>query len=164
MTTGQLAGEYVLLVDDDPDLRRTAAEALRREGAAVTEAGGGVEAIGLVRSGRYDAILTDLHMPRGDGYSLIGGIPPCLRSRVVVVTDCPAMLNGAGGASAFGVRFVLPRPHSVPAMIRATMLAVAAGRCGCDGCDFADACPVRSKGGIRPSAAGGAVLLSVTVA
>lgn len=140
-----------MLVDDDADLRRIAAVMLRREGADVTEACGGIEAITLLRAGDFDAILTDLHMSLGDGYSLIGSIRPRMRSRVVIVTGCPVMLDGAGGASAFGVRFVLPKPHSMPAMVEATRLAVAAGRC-----DFNDdACPVRA---MRPARRGATVL------
>jgi len=107
---------------------------LRRNGAEVTEACGGIEAAGLTRTNKYSAILTDLHMDTGDGYSLIGSIPPCDRSRVVIVTGCSEMLRDGAGATAFGVRFVLPKPCSMAAVIHAAGVAVAAGKCGCDGC------------------------------
>ncbi|MBV8915306.1 MAG: CHASE3 domain-containing protein, partial [Acetobacteraceae bacterium] len=57
-------GESVLLVEDDADVRRVAAAAIRSLGYSVYEAGDGTDALGLLRTGLRPALLfTDLVMP-----------------------------------------------------------------------------------------------------
>jgi CheY-like chemotaxis protein len=59
----------VLVVDDEPQVRATVAEALALEGYEVTEAGNGAEALSLLASAAPDAILLDLWMPVMDGWA-----------------------------------------------------------------------------------------------
>ncbi|KQW43521.1 hypothetical protein ASD88_15805 [Pelomonas sp. Root662] len=67
----RLSGFRLLLVDDEPDGRGAAAYALRVAGAEVTEAGSAEEALGLFRTRRPHAILSDIGMPIIDGYDFI---------------------------------------------------------------------------------------------
>lgn len=62
----------VLVVDDDPAVRRVASKALRRAGYEVVEARGGREAIESVRAleGGVDLLLTDVVMPGMNGREL----------------------------------------------------------------------------------------------
>lgn len=57
----------VLVVDDEPDIRRLVGEALRLEGYQVRTAGDGREALQRVAEERPDLILLDLMMPVMDG-------------------------------------------------------------------------------------------------
>jgi CheY-like chemotaxis protein len=66
-----LNGLRVLVVDDDPDARGLVATVLERQGAAVDTAESGEQAMELLRSGRPDVLLSDIEMPREDGYALI---------------------------------------------------------------------------------------------
>ncbi len=65
-------GETILLVDDEVDVRETAAEVLRNMGYHVIEAGDGERALYLFNTyqGKIDLILTDVVMPRMGGHSL----------------------------------------------------------------------------------------------
>ena len=60
----------VLLVEDDPALRRYLEVVLQRAGYAVVSAGDGLEAMKFLLSARVDVIVTDALMPNLDGYEL----------------------------------------------------------------------------------------------
>ncbi len=57
----------ILLVDDEPGMRRSLSRLLQRVGATVTVADGGHEAAARLREQRFDLVLTDLAMPGADG-------------------------------------------------------------------------------------------------
>jgi CheY-like chemotaxis protein len=60
----------VLLVEDDPALRRYLEVVLQRAGHSVVSAGDGLEAIKVLLNQRVDVIVTDALMPNLDGYEL----------------------------------------------------------------------------------------------
>lgn len=60
----------VLLVDDDPFMRRVLSDALREIGYAVVTAENGRQALELAGTGDYPLILSDLVMPEMDGLEL----------------------------------------------------------------------------------------------
>jgi twitching motility two-component system response regulator PilH len=60
----------VLLVEDDPALRRYLEVVLQRAGYAVVSAGDGLEAMKFLLSVQIDVIVTDALMPNLDGYEL----------------------------------------------------------------------------------------------
>lgn len=57
----------ILLLEDDPILRATVAEALEDEGYAVLAVGRGVEAVEASREQRFDLMVTDIRMEGMDG-------------------------------------------------------------------------------------------------
>jgi two-component system KDP operon response regulator KdpE len=61
----------ILIVDDDPGLRRVFQKVLRTLGFDVSVAASGERAINEVTSRRFDAVLLDLDMPG------IGGVETC---------------------------------------------------------------------------------------
>lgn len=60
----------VLLVEDDPALRRYLEIVLQRAGCKVLSAGDGLEAMKVLLSAEVDVIVTDALMPNLDGYEL----------------------------------------------------------------------------------------------
>jgi len=60
----------LLVVDDNPDILQALASMITLFGHGVDEAGDGLEAIRLLRKGRYDVVVTDADMPRVDGVQL----------------------------------------------------------------------------------------------
>jgi len=60
----------ILLVDDERDLRESLAEALGDAGHRVTLASDGAEAMAHVLLRTFDAVVTDVHMPKMDGLDL----------------------------------------------------------------------------------------------
>jgi chemosensory pili system protein ChpA (sensor histidine kinase/response regulator) len=61
----------VLLVDDSISVRRFVGRMLTMGGFDVVTANDGAEAIAKVTEGRFDVVVTDLEMPRVNGYELI---------------------------------------------------------------------------------------------
>jgi CheY-like chemotaxis protein/HPt (histidine-containing phosphotransfer) domain-containing protein len=79
----------VLLVDDDPVNRDVGAALLRRLGHDATVAADGAAAVELARTGEFDAILMDLHMPDMDGIAAateIRKLPLTRIPRIIVLT------------------------------------------------------------------------------
>lgn len=64
----------LLVVDDDPAIRRALVTELAAAGFAIAEAADGEEGLARFRELEPDAVLTDLAMPRRDGFALIGAI------------------------------------------------------------------------------------------
>ncbi len=60
----------VLLVEDDPALRRYLEVVLQRAGYEVVSAGDGLEAMKVLLATRVNVIVTDALMPNLDGYEL----------------------------------------------------------------------------------------------
>ena len=65
---GSLAGLRVMVIDDSKTIRRTAETLLRREGAEVTTAVDGFEALAKIADQQPQIIFVDIMMPRLDGY------------------------------------------------------------------------------------------------
>jgi len=62
--------ETVLVVDDAPDLLHNIAEMLQESGYHVLTASDGTEALQVLQTGQVDLILTDIAMPKLNGYQL----------------------------------------------------------------------------------------------
>jgi PAS domain S-box-containing protein len=67
----QLKGVRVVVVDDEPDARALVKRVLERCGAAVRIAATAEEAIGFIKAEKPDVLVSDIGMPREDGYALI---------------------------------------------------------------------------------------------
>src|SRR6516225_2493225 len=61
----------ILVVDDEPGMRRILNVNLRRDSHVVIEAGGAVEAIALIKQEDFDVVLTDQKMPDGSGLDVV---------------------------------------------------------------------------------------------
>jgi len=66
-----LLGYSVLLVDDDPDSLELHQVLLQNAGATVTPTSAARQALALVDSARFDALVSDIGMPEMDGYALV---------------------------------------------------------------------------------------------
>ena len=75
----------ILVVEDDPDVRRTLERCLVREGCAVTVAVDGKEAAEKIDAARPELVLTDLEMPRAGGREVVA-LAVQRRVPVVVLT------------------------------------------------------------------------------
>jgi signal transduction histidine kinase/CheY-like chemotaxis protein len=74
---GSVASPVALVVDDDQSIVRVLTQSLRRRGFTVAAAYDGEEAIAAIEQHKPDVIITDLRMPRMDGYELIRQVKTC---------------------------------------------------------------------------------------
>ena len=125
------AGEVVLLVEDEPALRRAAARVLTGSGYVVLPAADGREALELVDRGeRIDLVLTDMVMPHLGGSALVRA----LRERdrrvpVLVTTGHPGRAGEAPEEVPPGAHF-LPKPWTITELLAAVRRALAAPAAG----------------------------------
>jgi CheY-like chemotaxis protein len=80
----------VLVVDDDPEIRRILVTALRLRNLAIDEAADGHTAMELLRENRYAVVLLDIMMPGMDGFGVLDAIHREPNPPVVLV------VSGAG--------------------------------------------------------------------
>lgn len=80
----------VLVVDDDRDVLNTLSEILAELRVNPVTAGDGIEALEKIRTRKIDLIITDLMMPRLDGFELIN------RARQLNVNIPIAVISGHG--------------------------------------------------------------------
>jgi chemosensory pili system protein ChpA (sensor histidine kinase/response regulator) len=80
---------HVLLVDDSLSVRRVVSQIIRRLGYDVTTAADGQEAINILGNQDFMAVITDLEMPRVNGFELLSE----LRRRSLYATVPVAMLT-----------------------------------------------------------------------
>src|SRR3954470_8796129 len=77
----------VLVVDDEPALRRILQKALDRAGMVVTTAVDGVEALKQLKTKKFDVVLLDVWMPRMNGLEVLSQLRTrAVKPRVVVMT------------------------------------------------------------------------------
>lgn len=83
MSTAQA---HVLLIEDDPDTRRSMAAYLRARGHDVREAGTAREALAAFELARPDLILLDLGLPDQDGASVVRHVRREAPTPIVIVS------------------------------------------------------------------------------
>ena len=114
MMTNRSDGEYILIVEDDADLRSVEAEVLGAEGFEVRTAADGIEALEAIdASGTPALILLDLRMPRLNGWDLAARLRANDRLRSVPIVVVAAHLAIAEEAAAIGARAWLHKPVSI---------------------------------------------------
>jgi two-component system, OmpR family, KDP operon response regulator KdpE len=114
--------EHILVVDDEPQIRRVMRTSLIAEGYQVSDARTGTDALDLLRSEKFDLVLLDVNMPG------ISGLETCREIRqgadlpiLMVSVRCSehdkvrALDAGADGyvTKPFGVSELLARIHAV---------------------------------------------------
>ena len=117
------AGQKVLVIDDDPDIRRTVSRILRVGGYKPVEAVGGREGIDALMRGRFVLVITDLFMPSQDGIETIQRIRE-------LEPDMPIIaISGAGDgdfsplqdAKLMGANRIIAKPFTVDDILSAAI-------------------------------------------
>lgn len=86
------ASSCILLVDDEPVVRRVLAAQLVAKGLTVIEASNGRDALAALAVRRFDLLITDLQMPVMDGHELLTRVQedyPLLRRIVITSPATP---------------------------------------------------------------------------
>ncbi|MGQ5260185.1 SpoIIE family protein phosphatase [Micromonospora sp. ZYX-F-536] len=110
---GAAAAGRILVVDDNADLREHVTRLLSPTWEVVT-ASDGLAALPLAREGGFDLVLTDVMMPRLDGFGLVGALRADPRTRHVPIVLLSARAGSAeavAGLSA-GADDYLTKPFS----------------------------------------------------
>jgi len=90
MDSNRVLGKRILLVDDEPAVRRILTLLLSQEQYLVTPAAHGKEAFRLFAAGQFDLVVTDYEMPEMKGDELARTIKALVPSqRIIMLTGTP---------------------------------------------------------------------------
>jgi len=106
----------ILVVDDDPAIRESLSNELRASGYTTVTASDGREGVRVFESHAPDLVLTDLAMPRSDGFELISALRAISRTPVIVLS---VRGNDADKIRALdlGADDFVTKPFSVPELL-----------------------------------------------
>lgn len=76
----------ILIVEDEPDLLRSLAQALREEGYAVDTAADGEDGLFKAEGYDYDAVVLDVMLPKLDGWEILKRLRKTKRTPVLMLT------------------------------------------------------------------------------
>jgi two-component system OmpR family response regulator len=102
----------ILVVEDEPDLLRTIAKALRENGYAVDEAMDGSEGLSCAAISRYDAIILDMMMPVMDGPQFLAKFRKLYRTPVLILSALDTVANRVDGLN-LGADDYLTKPFAM---------------------------------------------------
>ena len=100
----------ILIIDDEPGLRKTLAMILQRVGYQVTTAGSAHEANQLLQKGAFNLVFLDLKLPDADGIQILPAIRKIYPDMPVIILTAHASLSSAIEAIRAGARDYLLKP------------------------------------------------------
>src|SRR5665213_304797 len=118
----------ILLVDDDQVIRSTLSDILQLQDFSVTTAGNVSEALKLISSNVYDALLSDLHMPgAGDGLTVVSAMRHANPKAVTMILSSFPEMDAASRTIMLQADQILVKPMNVTALIDAIKQRLALG-------------------------------------
>ncbi|RMF73284.1 MAG: sigma-54-dependent Fis family transcriptional regulator [Acidobacteria bacterium] len=112
-----VCGRRLLLVEDEPLLRVSMGDALRKEGWAVDAAEDGVQGLALFRRHQHEVVVTDLMMPRMDGMALMREVHQLSPDTTVVIITAYGTVERAVEAMRQGAADFITKPFSVAQLL-----------------------------------------------
>ena len=110
-----MAGERVLVCDDDPDIRAIIAMALEEEGYAVATAKDGAEGLEVAERDSPDVILLDMRMPGVNGWDFARAYRQRHDQQAKIVCMTAAQ-NAAAWCREIDADASLPKPFELSAL------------------------------------------------
>jgi chemosensory pili system protein ChpA (sensor histidine kinase/response regulator) len=110
----------VLLVDDSLSVRKFVGQMLEKAGFEVTTAIDGADALGRLSEAEFDVLVTDLEMPRVNGYELLEDVRrrPATREVPVIILTTRAGEKHQNLARRLGVSHYMTKPVAEEAFVR----------------------------------------------
>ena len=106
----------LLIIEDEPDLLSSLAEALREDGYAVDEAADGEEGLAKALRCDYDAIVLDVMLPGISGFAVLERLRVRKKTPVLMLTArtrTPDRVRGLDG----GADDYLAKPYELPELL-----------------------------------------------
>src|SRR5436305_6471848 len=107
------APQYCLIVDDGPRLRQVMVHLMRADGFQCVEAGNGVEALEQLQKVPAILVLSDLRMPKMDGFALLREIRSLYPDIAVVMITAVADVEIAVNCLAIGAAGYVIKPYQL---------------------------------------------------
>jgi signal transduction histidine kinase/CheY-like chemotaxis protein len=144
-------GGKILVAEDDPEARELLLLLLEGGEYSLLEAADGMEALNLIRTEQPDLLITDIVMPRMDGYELVRRLREDDRTAHTSVIFCSASYHEREVremARSLGVQSTLAKPFDLKT-VRTTVDAALAARASATLADTISTPAVRVIGGAQ---------------
>lgn len=106
----------VLVIEDEPDLLRGLAGALRDEGYAVDAAGDGEEGLYKAENWDYNAVVLDVMLPKLDGWKVLAKLRQTRKTPVLMLTARDRSSDRVRGLD-IGADDYLVKPFDLPELL-----------------------------------------------
>jgi two-component system OmpR family response regulator len=106
----------VLIIEDEPHLLNTLAEALREEGYAVDEAADGEDGLAKAKRWDYDAIVLDVMLPKLSGFAVLERLRLRKKTPVLMLTARTLTTDRVRGLDG-GADDYLAKPFELPELL-----------------------------------------------
>ena len=103
----------IIVIEDDKNLNSGICSFLNNNGIATTSAYDGAEGLEKINSEIYDIILSDLHMPKMDGLTLLKELEKSGNAIPIVIMTAFASIENAVSAMKRGAEDYLTKPVSL---------------------------------------------------
>jgi DNA-binding NtrC family response regulator len=107
----------ILLVEDDPDVREHVASALSGAGHVVVQTADGAAALERLSAAVFDAVVTDIRLPKVDGLSVFRAARRLTTRTDVILMTSFASVADAVGALKEGAHDYLTKPFDVDELV-----------------------------------------------
>jgi DNA-binding NtrC family response regulator len=117
---------HVLLIDDEPMVRKIVRKMLERQGHTIVEAENGRIGLAELRKNPFDLVVTDIVMPEVEGLEVLMNVRQDYPSLPVVVmsgTGHALALRSLDLASKLGATAILEKPFASDALAQAIYLS-----------------------------------------
>lgn len=104
----------ILVIDDEPNIRRSLRDILEDEGYEVDEAGDGETGLRLLERQPADIVLLDVKLPKADGVTILGDVKARLPHTEVIMISGHSDIETAVDALRKGAYDFLEKPLSLP--------------------------------------------------
>jgi two-component system nitrogen regulation response regulator NtrX len=108
-----VAGEHILIVDDEPAIQSSLKGVLEDEGYRVSAVGSGTDALGLVADEAPEVIFLDIWMPGLDGLETLAELKRVRPDTAVVMISGHATIETAVKATRLGAYDFIEKPLSL---------------------------------------------------
>jgi two-component system nitrogen regulation response regulator NtrX len=108
-----MAGEHILVVDDEPAIQGTLRAVLEDEGYRVTTAGGGEAAIRAITDEAPDLVFLDIWMPGMDGLETLAELKRVRPETTVIMISGHGTIETAVKATRLGAYDFIEKPMSL---------------------------------------------------
>lgn len=107
----------ILIVDDEKLMRMSLEDRLAKEGYAVTSLSNAIEGIKVLQSTNFDAVITDLRLPKMDGIDFLREIKKISPDTVVIIMTAYASVENAVLSMKEGAYDYVTKPFSLEELI-----------------------------------------------
>lgn len=137
---------HILVIDDEPDIRRTLEEILSEEGYAVTTSSTAEEGLNLIRDAVFDAVLLDIWLPDRDGLDILESIRTLDDTGPeVIIISGHGTIESAVRATKLGAYDFLEKPLSLERILIVVKNAIEARRLRVENREFQQQLTARAR-------------------